>query len=156
MTRTDVLCRRIPSWRGVTLIELIAFIAIAGVVAVTLVQVFSGTLKGAHTSKEMTQGMQLAQQRMEVIRGQRKILGFVNFTSSSYDPCKPPLAAPWDTARACNTTSYGSGSFTVSSSAEFPPAFGTCATANCKQVTVTVQSPGGQTVAVLTEQFWNY
>src|SRR5687768_12406091 len=60
--------------RGVTLIELIAFIVIASVVATAMLHVFSSTMRGSYFGKEMTQGAQLAQQRMEVIYGQRKTL----------------------------------------------------------------------------------
>ncbi len=134
--------------RGVTLIEMIAFIVIAGIAMVVLVQVFAVSTRGSHTGKQLTQAVHLAQQRLEVIRGQRARLGYAGFTSATYDPC-PPVGA-W-TAQACQTTSYAGGSFTVTST------FSDVACgADCKQVTVTVTEPDGATVSVLTTQFWNY
>lgn len=134
--------------RGVTLIEMIAFIVIAGIAMVVLVQVFAVSTRGSHTGKQLTQAVHLAQQRLEVIRGQRARLGYAGFTSVTYDPC-PPVGA-W-TAQACQTTSYAGGSYTVSTT------FSDVACgADCKQVTVTVTEPDGATVSVLTTQFWNY
>ena len=134
--------------RGVTLIELIAFIVIAGIAMVVLVQVFAVSTRGSHTGKQLTQGVHLAQQRMEVIHGQRNRLGYAGFTAATYDPC-PPVGA-W-TAQACQTTTYAGGSYTVTS------AFSDVACgADCKQVTVTVTEPDGTTVSVLFTQFWNY
>ncbi len=134
--------------RGVTLIEMIAFIVIAGIAMVVLVQVFSVSTRGSHTGKQLTQAVHLAQQRLEVIRGQRERLGYSGFTAVTYDPC-PPVGA-W-TAQACQTTSYPGGSYTVTST------FSDVACgANCKQVVVTVTDPDGATVSVLTTQFWNY
>lgn len=134
--------------RGVTLIELIAFIIIAGIAMVVLVQVFAVTTRGSHTGKQLTQGVHLAEQRLEVIRGQRVRLGYSGFTATTYDPC-PPVGA-W-AAQACQTTSYAGGSYTVTST------FSDVACgADCKQVVVTVTDPNGMTVSVLSTQFWNY
>ena len=132
--------------KGVTLVELIAFIVIVGVVAVVLVQTFGGTLRGTHMGKQMTQATALALARMEVIRGQREQLGFTTFDGTNYDPCK---LSGW-TAQACSTTTYSAGSFAVDSTA--PASCGT----DCKEVTVTVDSPYGDRVATLTAQFWDY
>ena len=85
--------------------------------------------------------MHLAQQRLEVIRGQRSRLGYAGFTAATYDPC-PPVGA-W-TAQACQTTTYPGGSYTITST------FSDVACgANCKQVVVTVTEPDGATVSVL-------
>ena len=134
--------------RGVTLIEMIAFIVIAGIAMVVLVQVFAVSTRGSHTGKQYTQAVHLAQQRMEVIRGRRETLGYTGFTLATYDPC-PPVGA-W-TAQVCQTTTYPGGSYTVTTS--FSDV--TCG-ADCKQVTVTVTEPDGSTASVLTHQFWNY
>ena len=134
--------------RGVTLIELIAFIIIAGIAMVILVQVFAVSMRGSHTGKQLTQAVHLAQQRLEVVRGQRSRLGYAVFTATTYDPC-PPVGA-W-TAQACQTTTYAGGSYTVTSTFSDVD----CG-ANCKQVVVTVTDPDGATVSVLTTQFWNY
>jgi Tfp pilus assembly protein PilE len=135
--------------RGVTLVELIAFIVIAGVVATAMFQAFSGTMRGSHLGKEMTQATQHAQQRMEVILGQRKRLGYTAFIGGDYDPCDPPpLAAPWDTNQACiSTTGYQ-----VASALSAPDACGT----GCSEITISVTGPQGDVLARLTDQVWNY
>jgi type II secretory pathway pseudopilin PulG len=141
--------------RGVTLVELIAFIAISGIVAAALVQVFSATMHGAHYGKEVTQATQLAQQRMDVILGQRARLGYAGFTVTTYDPC-PPVGT-WATA-PCNTTTYPAGSYTVSSSGSSfaADACGAGTGTNCRLIVVTVAGPYGDPLASLTAQFWNY
>jgi type II secretory pathway pseudopilin PulG len=131
---------------GFTLVELIMFIVIMGVVAAAMVQAFSGTMRGSHTGKELTQAIELAQQRMEVIAGQRKRLGYASFIAGDYDPCQAPPAVvpPWSTAQFCIATAY-----TVAS------ALSACGT-GCSEITVTVTAPqGGLPVAVVT-QVWNY
>jgi type II secretory pathway pseudopilin PulG len=129
-----------------TLVELVVFIAIVGVVAVALVRVFGGTLGGVQRSKELAQIVQLAQQRMEVIAGQRTNLGFAAFNAANYDPCALAIA-PWPATAACTTTTYGVGSFTVTSTF-------TVLNAQSREVTVTVTSPQGGGPITLTRQFW--
>lgn len=131
--------------RGVTLVELIVFIVIAAIVAVAMLQAFSGTMRGSYYGKELTQGTQLAQQRMEVIRAQRKTLGYSAFISSpNYDPCQ---SGAW-TGQLCTSTS----SYSVKST---PPVANACGT-GCTPVTVTVTGPFGDQLAQLAYNFWNY
>lgn len=133
--------------RGFSLIEIVLFIAIAGIVASVLVQVFGLTGRDPHLGKTITQATDLAQQRMEIIAGQRRALGYTTFQGSpDYDPCKSGV---WS-GTVCTGTSYANGSFTVTSTV--PMGCGT----DCVQVTVTVTDPYGATAAVLTRQFWNY
>lgn len=141
---------RIPArTRGLTFIELVAFIVIAAVVAVAMIQAFGGTLRGSHYGKELTQATQLAQQRMEVILGQRKTLGYAAFiTSPDYDPCQ---SGAW-TAQLCGTTSTPAGNYTVSSTRSAPNACGT----GCTEITVTVTGPYGDVLARLAGQVWDY
>lgn len=135
--------------RGVTLIELIAFIAIAAIVAAVMVQTFSGTMRGSHLGKEMTQATQLAQQRMEVIMGQRKAMGYSTFIASpDYDPCQ---SGAWAT-QMCSTSSVPAGNYTVSSVRSAADACGT----GCTDVAVMVDDPYGSRMAELTMQFWGY
>jgi len=134
--------------RGVTLVELVAFIVIASIAMVVLIQVFAVSSRGSSLGKQFTQAVHLAQQRMEVIRGQRARLGFTGFTAVTYDPC-PPVGA-W-TAQVCQTTTYPAGSYTVTTT------FSDVACgADCKEVSVTVTAPDGTTASVLSTQFWNY
>ena len=79
--------------RGVTLIELIAFIIIIGVLVSGLIGGFSTTLRGSGTPKQMTQALQLAQERMELIRARKDAVGFACFTGTRYDPCQNAAAA---------------------------------------------------------------
>jgi len=133
----------------VTLVELIAFIMIAGVVATVLIQAFGGTMRGSHFGKEMTQATQLAQQRMEVILGQRKTLGYTTFIASAdYDPCQSGV---W-TTELCSTSSVPAGNYTVSSTRS---AAGACGT-GCTEVTITVTGPYGDVLARATNQVWDY
>jgi Tfp pilus assembly protein PilE len=146
---------------GFTLVELIMFIVIMGVVAVAMVQAFSGTMRGSHTGKEMTQAIELAQQRMEVIAGQRKLLGYSGFNTSTYDPCDSVGLPAW-TTQPCATTTYQAGSFGVASALSLVA--GACSVV-CKEVKVWVTPPGGavlvscpdpNALACLTYQVWNY
>ncbi len=143
------------SARGVTLVELIMFMVIVGVVAAAMVQAFSGTMRGSHLGKDLTQATQLAQQRMEVILGQRKRLGYAGFTVANYDPCLLAIV-PFPASQACATTA----SFAVTSAPTAPgfaaDACGVGTGTNCRLVTVTVTGPQGDTLTILTAQVWNY
>jgi type II secretory pathway pseudopilin PulG len=141
--------------RGVTLIELVMFIVIVGIVAVAMVQAFSGTMRGSGYGKQLTQATQLAQQRMEVILARRKALGYAGFDATTFDPCDG--VGPVWVAQVCQTTVYAAGSFVVTST--FNSASDACGAGsgtNCREVTVSVASPYGDTVARLTAQVWNY
>ena len=148
-TRRIPHCRSIPRSRGVTLVELIAFIVIAGVIAAAMVQAFSGTMRGSHLGKEMTQATQLAQQRMEVILGQRKTLGYTAFIASAdYDPCQ---SGAWVT-ELCGTSTTPAGSYVATSTRSAADACGT----GCTEIVVTVTGPSGGQLAQATAQVWNY
>lgn len=127
--------------KGVTLVELVAFIAIVGIVAVAMVQAFSGTMRGSHMGKQMTQAMELVQGRMELIQGKRVELGYTTLNSTNYDPCKP--VSSW-TVEACQT-----GNYTVDSNYD-------ASSGTYKEVTVTVTGPYGDVLARLTARFWDY
>lgn len=141
--------RPLPRARGLTFIELIAFIVIAAVVATAMIQAFGGTLRGSHYGKELTQAAQLAQQRMEVILGQRKTLGYAAFvTSPNYDPCQ---SGAWMTA-PCSTSSTPAGNYTVESTRSAPDACGT----GCTEITVSVTGPYKDVLTQLAVQVWDY
>lgn len=141
--------------QGVTLIELVAFIVIIGIVVVAMVQAFSGTARGSHYGREMTVATQLAQQRMEVILGQRKRLGFAGFTNANYDPCQLGLWLP--TVEACSTATQAAGAFAVSST--FDSAANACGAGTgttCVVVTVSVTGPNSGALTSLTSHIWDY
>jgi len=71
--------------RGVTLIELIAFIVIMGISVTALLSMYRAVLPHGVTPAQITLATQLAQERMELLLGQRVADGYstVVFT----DPC---------------------------------------------------------------------
>lgn len=79
--------------RGVTLIELIAFIIVVGVLVTGLASGFSSTLRGGDVSRQVTQSLQLAQERMELIRARKDVVGFACFTGTRFDPCQAAALA---------------------------------------------------------------
>lgn len=132
--------------RGVTLIELIAFIIIIGVLVSGLMSGFSTTMRGSGASKQVTQALQLAQERMELIRGRKEVLGFSGFTAVTYDPCGAGSTHP-----ACNTT-FG---YTVTPALDET---GACmgGDTNYKCITVTVTDAAGARLSELQAAVANY
>lgn len=74
-----------PAQRGVTLIELIAFIVIMGISVVALLSMYRAVLPHGATPAEITVATQLAQERMELLLGQRFVDGYS--TAVLTDPC---------------------------------------------------------------------
>jgi type II secretory pathway pseudopilin PulG len=137
--------------RGFTLVELLVFIVILGFAAYALFRSFGSVLPRSPTAAQLTQAMQLAQERMELIQGQRDSplagRGFNN--TVDLDPCN--VGAP----TVCTTT-FG---YTVTSAGTAPGAPVAWPpnpiTANYKLVTVTV-SLGGITLAQQSAVLSNY
>lgn len=71
---------------GFTLIELIVFIVILGIIAAGLLMAFEVSLERQPDVQKSAVAITLAEQRMDAILGQREIYGFSNFT----DPCPGP------------------------------------------------------------------
>jgi Tfp pilus assembly protein PilV len=71
--------------RGVTLVELIVFIVIMGISAVALLSMYRAVLPHGLTPAQITLATQLAQERMELILGQRIVDGYS--TATFTDPC---------------------------------------------------------------------
>lgn len=88
MTRVPVHRSRHGSQSGVTLVELIAFIVIVGLLATGLIAAFTTAMKSTPESGEIQQALQLAQERMELILAYKKSKGF----TALVDPCT--LASP--------------------------------------------------------------
>ena len=83
--------------RGFTLIELIIFIVVAGILATGLAAVFSSAIRGAAEPGALTQATQIAQERMELILAQRRRQPFATFVPANFDPCNPgpgPVCTP--------------------------------------------------------------
>jgi len=142
---------------GLSLIEVIFFIVITGLVLAGLVVGMSGGTRTAPQPREMQQGLQLAQGRLELILAQRNILGFAAFSAATFDPC----AAPSGGQEACQVPT----NYTVVAPCLYTGA-GTCAfgaantcnggLADYKCVRVRVTGPQGVTVAELDAMVANY
>jgi hypothetical protein len=79
---------------GVTLVELIAFIVIMGISVVALLSMYRAVLPRGDTPAEITLATQLAQERMELILGQRFSSIPNTYSSLTLDPCvggAPPV-----------------------------------------------------------------
>ena len=140
---------------GATLLEALMFIVIIGVAMAGLVVGLSGSVRFGPEPKEMHQGLQLAQGRMELILEQRNNLGFAGFSGANYDPCVPPggqeacLAPATYTVTSCLYTgaaTCGFGSATICQSGD----------ANYKCVRVRVTGPDGAVVAQLDAMVASY
>src|SRR5450759_1131727 len=77
--------RRASAQHGVTLIELIVFIVIMGIAVTALLSMYSAVLPRGATPAQITLATQLAQERMELILGQRDVSGYS--TAVLVDPC---------------------------------------------------------------------
>lgn len=79
-----------PGQRGLTLVEMVAFLIVVGVGAAAMMPMIRNVLPRAADPSEVTRAIHLAQSRMELIAGQRALAGF----SGLNDPCQAasPLA----------------------------------------------------------------
>ena len=131
MNRAPIPTAPVATQGGFTLIELIIFTVIAGVLVVGLASVFSASMRGVAEPGQLTQATQIAQERMELILGQRRAVGFAAFT----DPCPgSPLCTPVPTG------------FTVN--ANIAPNWN--GDTNYRVITVTVTGPSNATLTALT------
>lgn len=81
-----------PGQRGLTLVEMVAFLIVVGVGAAAMMPMIKNVLPRAADPGEVTRAIHLAQSRMELIAGQRALSGF----SGLNDPCQaasPPACA---------------------------------------------------------------
>ena len=144
---------------GVSLIELVVFIVITAVAVVGLVAGMSSVVRTAPMPKEMHQGLQLAQGRMELILAQRSPsrLDFAGFTAAAFDPCAPPGGAQEACLAPTNYTVVAPCLYTGAGTCGFGAA-NTCqgGDVNYKCVRVRVTGPQGATVAELEAMVANY
>jgi Tfp pilus assembly protein PilE len=150
--------------RGVTLVELIAFIIIVGVLVSGLMTGFATTLRGSGVSKQVTQALQLAQERMELILARKDVVGFACFTNDAngprYDPCGAAVAAGTCAATLASTHPACSAATTFGYTVQ-PPALdetGACmgGDTNYICITVTVTDSSGAKLAELEAAVANY
>ncbi|MCR4332975.1 MAG: hypothetical protein NUV34_09815 [Sulfuricaulis sp.] len=88
MKRNAAIPRHKASQTGITLVELIAFIAVMALLATGLIAAFTSSMKATPPSGDVSQALQLAQERMELILAYKKSKGF----TAMLDPCT--LATP--------------------------------------------------------------
>ncbi len=93
-----------PQSRGFTLIELIVTLVIFSIAAYALLRMFADTLPRSPTPSQVTQAAQLAQERMELILGQRLVLGY---NAAELDPCKIGAPTICTNTLGFNVTSAG-------------------------------------------------
>ena len=119
---------------GFSLIEVIVFIVVLGVLAAGLAVAFSTPLRNSPEAGRLDLAAELAQQRMELILAQRRVAGFAAFA----DPCPGPAI--------CTPPS----GYTVSSS--IVAGYGADAT-NYKIVTVSVTGTAAITATALVANY---
>ena len=142
--------------RGVSLVELIVFIVITGIVVAGLIAGMAAAVRSAPVPRVMHQGLQLAQGRMELILAQRRSLGFSGFTSATFDPCQPPggaqeacLAPAAYAATECFYTGAGTCAFGAANTCQ-------SGDVNYKCVRVRVTGSDGTTLALVDAMVANY
>jgi type II secretory pathway pseudopilin PulG len=89
---------------GFSLIELVVFIVVLSILGASLFASFSSALQLGAAGPTLNNARQLAQERMELILGQRHRLGFAGFTAASFDPC---TSSPPSLQEACTAIPAG-------------------------------------------------
>ncbi len=136
--------------RGFTLVELLVFIVILGFAAYALFRSFGSVLPRSPSAAQLTQATQLAQERMELILGQRDVQTYNN--AVDLDPCNRVGTLP----NVCtNTFGYAVSSQGTAAAVGSWLAWNGNPTANYKLVSVTV-SLGGITLAKQSAVLSNY
>jgi type II secretory pathway pseudopilin PulG len=129
--------------KGYTLIELIMFMVIVTILSTTIFVGYEVAMSGAADVSNNARAMFIAEQRMDLIIGQKIKNGFSGFV----DPCVSLFASP-ATDNICSKGSFAFG-YTVLSSITTP----WNANANLKLVTVTVSGPGSATLATVVGNY---
>ncbi len=95
---------------GLSLIELLMFMVICGILAVGILRAFDTVLAGGAEPDRLSRAVQLAEERLELILGQRHVQGFAAFSAATFDPC---VSSPASTQAPCAVIPAG---YTVSTS----------------------------------------
>lgn len=122
--------------KGFSLIELIIFMVIVGIGATGIIAVYQFSLSNTSKIEYNNQAIALAQERMAIILGFKKILGF----SSFYDPCEagsPPAI--------CGSKAGYTVSSTITSN--------WFSNSNFKRITVTVSGLGNATMTTMVANY---
>jgi type II secretory pathway pseudopilin PulG len=139
---------------GITLIELVVFIIVVAIVAVGLFKALARSLPIAPTPQQITQANQIAQERMELIVGQKDISGYLPMTDPCVGGTPPAICTPSGfTVTVCGINAGGG----CASPPIACPAAIDNNTANCRSITVTVKDSTTSTqLAVLTSLVTNF
>lgn len=115
--------------QGVSLIELVVFIVVIGLALSGVMLAFNTALDKTSQINPQTTAIQLASARMDIIIGQRRMLGFTNFS----DPCvsSPPAVCTVPAAITGYTITSTIAALTISGDT------------NYKSIDVTVTGPQG-------------
>lgn len=136
--------------RGVSLIELVAFIVIMGISVTALLSMYRAVLPRGATPAQITLATQLAQERMELVLGQRVAAGYS--TVALADPCaggSPPAI--------CTDQFTPSGLYSIIVTGISPVALFSGLDANShRMLGVTVLGPDGNQLAGLSAVIANY
>jgi Tfp pilus assembly protein PilV len=136
--------------RGVSLIELIAFIVIMGISVTALLSMYRAVLPRGATPAEITLATQLAQERMELILGQRVASGYS--TAVLTDPCAggtPPAI--------CTDQYTPSGLYSIIVTGINPAVvWNSVSTSSDRMLGVKVLGPDGNQLANLSAVIGNY
>jgi Tfp pilus assembly protein PilV len=134
--------------RGVTLIELIAFIVVMGISVLALLSMYRAVLPHGTTPAQITLATDLAQERMDLILGQRAANGY----SPLIDPCAggtPPAI--------CTNQFTPSGQYSIVVVGINPAVpWSGVSTSTYRMVGVQVLGPNGNPLANLTAVVANY
>lgn len=136
--------------RGVSLIELVAFIVIMGISVTALLSMYRAVLPRGATPAQITLATQLAQERMELLLGQRAAYGYS--TTVLTDPCSggtPPAI--------CTDQFTPSGLYSIVVVGISPAVpFSGLSTDNYRMLGVKVLGPDGNQLANLSAVIANY
>ena len=128
--------------RGLSLIELIAFIVIMGISITALLSMYRAVLPRGATPTQITLATQLAQERMELILGQRDARGYSPV--GGLDPC--PGAAICTPPSGYSVIVSGAGS----------PVVWSGVTSSYRQIGVQILGPENKQLAVVSAVVANY
>lgn len=136
--------------RGVTLIELIAFIVIMGISVTALLSMYRAVLPRGTTPAQITLATQLAQERMELLLGQRDASGYSTVVLA--DPCTG--AAP---PAICTDQFTPSGQYSIVVTGVNPAVpWSGISTGSYRMLGVQVLGPDGNQLAELSAVIANY
>jgi Tfp pilus assembly protein PilV len=134
----------------VTLIELVAFIVIMGISVIALLSMYRAVLPRGATPAQITMATQLAQERMELLLGQRDAFGYS--TAVLTDPCAggtPPAV--------CTNQFTPSGQYSIIVTGVSPPVQWSGFSVDIhRMLGVRVLGPDGNQLAGLSAVIGNY